>query len=264
VAILSSRNILALYTALIGFLIYSPIIVLVAFSFKQGAGISFPYEAVTLQWYAEFLNDSSMVSALFRALELAVGTTIITTILCIMTALALRRQFAGRDQMFYILLLGIIIPGVIYGIGADLMYHQAGIVLTLWTALPVQVVWCLPWGIILMLVRFDPELLTLEQAAASLGAGPLRVLREVTFPLISPQIMSAALFAFTLSFGELARSLFTVGGPPTLPMLIYSIVQNKPATPKHFAYGTTVTVASLLLLMLMGILLTRGPKRKVF
>jgi ABC-type spermidine/putrescine transport system permease subunit II len=135
----------------------------------------------------------------------------------------------------------------------------------MWTVLPIQVVWTLPFGLILMLARFDPALVLYEQAAATLGASRLKVLREITFPLIYPQIMAAALFSFTLSLGELMRSVFLCSSAaPLLSVLVYSVVANQPATPKFYALGTVVASLSIILLLIAGIFMIKGPGKKMF
>ncbi|MFQ5762146.1 MAG: ABC transporter permease [Candidatus Bathyarchaeia archaeon] len=257
---------LYIYAVLLVIFIYAPVASLFAFSFKLGAHISFPYPGFTLEWYEAFFNDQGLVNALMRSLQVALTTMAITTSLCIVTALALRTRFPGRDVVFYLIMLGIIVPGVVYGVGSAIFFSQyIGVTLSFWTILPVQVVWTLPWGLILMLARFDPELVAYEQAAAALGAPKIRVLREITFPLIFPQIMAAALFAFTLSFSELMRSLFVAGpATPTVAVLMYGVVANQPATPKFYALGTIITMVSILLIAGAGFAMTRGPGKKLF
>lgn len=246
--------------------IWAPIIVLIIFSFKSDASITLPFPAFSLRWYEAFLNDQSLMRGLSQSLRLAVMTMIVTTFICISTALGLRKKFPGRDAVFYIIMLGIIVPGVVYGVGAAIFFGTwLDVTLSIWTVLPIQVVWTLPFGLILMMARFDPALLLYEQAAATLGASRFKILREITFPLIYPQIMATALFAFTLSFSELMRSVYiSSSAHPLLSVLIYSVVSNQPATPKFYALGTVVAAISIALLMGAALIMVKGPGKKVF
>jgi putative spermidine/putrescine transport system permease protein len=73
------------------------------------------------------------------------------------------------------------------------------------------------------LLAVDP---VLEEASQSLRAGPLRTFGLITLPLIWPGILSGAMFAFILSFGELNTALFLTGpGVTTLPIEIFSYLQ---------------------------------------
>jgi len=241
-----------------GFYIYSPIIALVAFSFKSGLGISFPFEGFTLQWYSRLLEDREILAALNRSLQLASVTTVITTPLVTASALTLRRGLLGRDAAFYLIMLGLIVPGSVYGVAAALFYSLINVQQSMWTALPLHVIWVMPFGLIIMLSRFDPLLTSYEQAARVLGCSEWRVFRKVTLPLIYPQVLATALFAFTLSLNELIRSAFVTGLSPTLPVYMFGYLSNKPATPEHYALGTVIVTVSIVLLLTAGFLIAKG------
>ncbi|MFQ5762867.1 MAG: ABC transporter permease, partial [Candidatus Bathyarchaeia archaeon] len=219
--ILSFKLLLAVYTAVMLLFVYSPITSMVFFSFNSGMSISVPFEGFSLRWYTDLFSDTAIIGALSYSLQLAVVNALVTTMLVTLISLVLRKEFHGKDLIFYILMLGVIMPGVILGLGAAIFYDFVGVSTSIWTALPVHVIWALPWGIFIMLIRFDPLLLSYEQAASSLGANNWKVFREITFPQIFPQIMATGLFAFTLSFGDLVRSIFIVGGTSTLPIYIF-------------------------------------------
>jgi spermidine/putrescine transport system permease protein len=62
---------------------------------------------------------------------------------------------------------------------------------------------------------------TLEQAAQDLGASPFRTFTKVTFPLILPGILAAALLAFALSIDDFIITFFNSGSIQTFPLQIY-------------------------------------------
>jgi putative spermidine/putrescine transport system permease protein len=259
-------TITTIIAAIVVVYVWLPIMVLMVMSFKQDASISFPIGRMSLVWYVALLKDTFMMKALLRSVQLGLATMIVTTLLCLTTALGLRKSFPGRNTVFYLVILGMIIPGVVYGIGASIFFGSwVNVTLSMWTVLPIQVVWTLPFGIILMLARFDPALLLYEQAAAAHGASPFKVLREVTLPLILPQLMAAALFAFTLSLGELMRSLFLGSlSHPVLPLLIYGTFASRPMTPEYFSLGTVIACISIALVLGATVLVTRGPNKEIW
>lgn len=263
--IFSTKGLLILYTFLVLLWTYAPIAILVIFSFKAGKAMTFPFEGFSLRWYSILLSKPALISAFLRSVELGVTVMIVVIVVCITTSLALRKPFPGRDILFYMVMLGMVTPGIIYGIGAALLYKMVFNLqkLSLWTALPVHVVWGLPFGVILTLARFDPQLSDYESVARTLGANGWIVFRKITFPLISNQILAAGLFGFTLSFSELMRSLFVLGGPPTLPIYVYSWMGGLSLTPEFYALGTLTVAAAVIMLVLIKVFMGRAYGKRL-
>ena len=93
--------------------------------------------------------------------------------------------------------------------------------------------------------------------------GPIRTFRKITFPLIFPGVLSAMLFAFTLSYDEFSRTLFTAGGELTLPLAIYGTFAVE-IHPNLFAFGVLTTVWSFTLLAVYGVLMALSVRRAKF
>jgi putative spermidine/putrescine transport system permease protein len=93
--------------------------------------------------------------------------------------------------------------------------------------------------------RFDRSY---EEAARDLGASPWQVIRHVVLPIIAPSLIGVALFGFTLSYDEFARTLLTSGSYNTLPLEIFGMTTNV-TTPVLFALGTLTTVFSLIVIL---------------
>ena len=105
--------------------------------------------------------------------------------------------------------------------------------------------------------RFDGSV---EEAAWSLGVSPITTFRKITFPLIFPGVLSAMLFAFTLSYDEFPRTLFSSGREQTLPLAIYSTFSVE-IHPNLFAFGVLTTLFSFALLAVYAILMTLSVRR---
>ena len=258
---------LSLYTALIVLYVYLPIIFLILMSFKSGSSISFPIEGFTLFWYVGpitmglqggFINDPMMMTSLWNSFVVASISMAIGSLLCIGTGLCLRKEFRLKNFVFFLLLLGMMTPGVIHGISTLIVIRVLSIPESPVITALTHVVWAVPFGILLLMPRFDPKLTRYEEAARILGATEWQVFKEITFPLISSPAIGVMLFMFTLSWGELLRSAFvTPVVSPTLPVYIYSQLTSQPQTPKFYAVGTTVAAISIVLMTLSGVLITR-------
>jgi putative spermidine/putrescine transport system permease protein len=213
---------LALYVALFLLFLYGPFLVLGILSFQQGpeGGPQFPIIEWSVFWYKHILGlaPPSRVSplpigiALVRSLTLAGMTMITSTVLGVMAAQAFRRNFRGKTAAFYLIVLGMIVPGVLVGLGSALVATTTGIERHWWTtAFATHVVYTLPFAFLVMLAIFNRFDASVEEAAWSLGVSPATTFRKVTFPLIFPGVLSAMLFAFTLPATNLRARCFRRG-----------------------------------------------------
>ncbi|WP_137291286.1 ABC transporter permease [Natronorubrum halophilum] len=257
---LNTKRLLAAYFVIISLYIYAPMISLIVFSFNSG-GIAPPYQGFTLAWYNELFANSGMITAIWRSIQLALVVTVITTVLGTAAALAYRFEFRGKRAFLYLIILGIITPGIAFSVGSTLFLNEIlGFPRSIWIALPAHVVWTLPFAVIVLLAGFPPNLAQNEQAARVMGASRLTTFREVVLPQIAPTVLGAAVFAFTLSYNEAERGLLLVGRNRTMPMEVFSIASAERATPELFALGSITTAFSFLLLILAGALVTYGSR----
>ncbi len=220
-------------------------------------GTTFPMRSLSLHWYREFLRDSfvdDFKPPMYRSLVLAVICSVTTAGLALAAAQAMRSRFAGSNVFFYLILLGIMAPGILVGLGMAVVARVLGIPLAWYsTTLAVHLVWTLPFGLLLLLAafnRFDREL---EEAALTLGANRWSAFWRITFPLVLPGVIGASLFGFTLSYDEFARSLFATGSEQTLPLIIFAQFDRQ-LQPTLYAIGTTTTVISLGMVGLFALL----------
>jgi putative spermidine/putrescine transport system permease protein len=254
----SVNRVLSVYMVLIAIYIYLPIISVIAFSFNA-AGLSFPFTSVTIEWYVELFNNQSLMQSVVRSLQLAVVVTVITTVLATATALAYRYDFWGQRGLLFLLILGIITPGITYGVGATLFLNEVlAIPKGLWLGIPVHVVWALPFAVIVLLAGFPPTLAENEEAARVMGASNVTIFRKIILPQIAPTVLGAAVFAFTLSYNEGTRGLLLLGDQNTMPLQVFSIAAGTRVTPELFALGSVTTIASTLLLIIAGFLVFAG------
>ena len=266
-----ARFMLAVYTALFILFLYGPLVVLGVLSFQTGpdGGPQFPIVEWSSYWYRHLfgLTPPSRIaplpieSALYRSIALAFMTMVTSTVLGVMAAQAFRRHFKGSGAVFYLIVLGMMVPGVLVGLGMSLVSNAVGVDLHWWgTAFVLHVVYTFPFAFLVMLAIYNRFDSTVEEAAWSLGVSPITTFRKVTFPLIFPGVLSAMLFAFTLSYDEFSRTLFTTGPDLTLPLAIYGTFSVE-IHPNVFAFGVLTTVSSFALLAVYAILMSLSVRR---
>jgi len=253
------RKLLMGYTVLFVIYLYLPMISLIAFSFNAG-GLTFPFTEFTLDWYYQLFSNAKLVSAIQFSLKLAAVTTVITTVLSTAAALAYRQEFRGKRALLYLFILGIIVPGVTYGVSSLLLFQEfLNLSPGFWMAVPVEVVWTFPFGLIILLAGFPPNLAENERAARVMGASPWTVFKQITFPQIWPTILGSALFAFTLAYNETARSILLTGSDSTMSNQVFVITNQISPTPGLFALGTITTIFSTVLLIVAALLIFDIP-----
>ena len=211
--------------------IFLPLVLTTYLSVFDETLISFPPRGYTLAWYGGIIPTfggalrTSLVTALLAtALSIAVGVP---------AAIGLtRRRFRGRGAISTLLLAPLTIPGVAIGLGifvlAVLIEERTELALGGSRGLLVaaHVLITLPWVVRLCLAALANNDRAAEEAAASLGAGPLRVIWRVTLPAMRGGIVAGALFAFIVSFENLEMTLFlTAPGMTTLPIAVLSYLQ---------------------------------------
>ncbi len=266
-----TRWALAVYAALFLVFLYGPFVVMGILSFQQGpeGGPQFPIIEWSTYWYQHVIGiaPASRVAplpvgdALIRSLSLAFATMVVSTILGTLTAQAFRTKFKGSGFVFYLVVLGMMVPGVLLGLGMSLVAAQFGIDRNWWsTAFVLHVVYTFPFAFLVMLAIFNRFDASVEEASLALGVSPRRTFQKVTFPIIFPGILSAMLFAFTLSYDEFPRTLFTGGSQVTMPLAIYGTFSVE-IHPNLFAFGVLTTLFSFALLSVYAILMGLSARR---
>ena len=232
--------------------IFGPMLAMFILSFQgRRGGTSFPMRGVSLHWWRKLIEPSlvgDLQGAMLRSIILALVVMVVTAVLSTMLAMAFRKQFSGSTLLFYTIMAGIMVPGVLLSLGLATLLKQAGISPAWWTSgLGVHVVWTLPFGFLVMMAVFNRFDASLEEAARDMGASEWTVFREVTLPLILPGVVAAGLFGFTLSYDEFARTTLLAGEYNTLPLDINASMTQR-IRPTLFALGTASTIFSLLMI----------------
>ena len=240
--------ILAAFFALFVLFLYGPTLTILILSFQgPRGGLTFPMNGTSLHWFAELFETQSVGDfggAVQRSLLLAVMVMAATVLLSVSAGLALRRRFIGSSAVLTLSVASLVVPSILVSLGVGLMFSQTGFD-TDWysSAFGAQLTWTLPFGLLIMLAVFNRFDRSWEEAGRDLGATPWQVFWHVVLPIIAPSVVGIALFGFTLSYDEFARTLLTAGSDNTLPLEIFGMTTNI-TTPVLYALGTVTTAVS--------------------
>lgn len=216
-----------LFSVLMYFFMYLPILVLAFYSFNSSA-YSAEWQGFTWDWYLRLLRDTRIITALQNSLIVAlcaVGTSaVIGTLMAVGMA---RYQFPGKTLYRGISYSPLIIPDIAIAVATLVFLATVAVPLSLWTIVAAHVVFCLAYiGIVVAsrLANLDPHL---EEAALDLGATPVQAFIKVLLPQLVPGIVAGCLLAFVLSMDDFLIASFTAGnGATTLPMEIFSRIRT--------------------------------------
>jgi putative spermidine/putrescine transport system permease protein len=247
-----SFYILACVFGLYVLFLYGPTITIAILSFQgPGGGLTFPMRGVSLNWFHELFQQQAVGDiwgSFRRSFALGLMVMVTTVVVSVMGGLAFRRKFRGSGLLFYLVITALVIPSILVSLGVGLVFTQGHLPIHWATSgFGAQLTWTLPFGLLVMFAVFNRFDKSYEEAARDQGASPWQTIRHVVLPIIAPSLFGVALFGFTLSYDEFARTLLTAGSYNTLPLEIYGMTTNV-TTPVIFALGTLTTVFSLFII----------------
>jgi len=237
--------VLAAFFAVFVIFLYGPLSSIVILSFQgPSGGLTFPMNGTSVHWFANLFQQQAVGDfggSFSRSLRLGLMVMVTTTVIALLAGLAFRRRFVGATPLFYLTVSSLVVPSILVSLGIGVSFQQAG-VRPAWysSAFGAHLTWTLPFGVLIMLAVFNRFSPAYEEAARDLGASPWQTFRHVVLPMILPMLVGVALFGFTLSYDEFARTMMTAGTYNTLPLEIYAMTTNV-TTPVLYALGTVTT-----------------------
>ncbi len=257
-----SKELFTLYGILFFGFIYLPLITIVILSFNSNPINMLIWNEFTFDWYKSIFGYSTkldedaiylestdqLISSVKNSLIVSFTTTIISTTIGTMTAVALAR-FRFRFKSFYraLIFLPMMIPDIVLGIGLLIYFVTIGIKLSLISIIIGHCTFLSSYVFIVVSARIAGMNETLEEASFDLGASRITTFRRITLPLIAPGIIGGALLAFITSLDDLVITYFIAGvDSTTLPVFIYGIMRRG-IKPEINAIATLMIVVSLLI-----------------
>lgn len=254
-----ARLVAWLLTAAILVFMLAPLAVVVGASLSESQFISFPPGELSLRWYGAVLGDTAYLDAAGTSLTLALLTTATATLVGTPAAIAIaRRRFRGAEALSGLFLSPLILPTIIFAIGLLIVFSRyAGgpSFVALWLGHSVITLPYVVRTVVAVLADSDPAL---EEAARTMGAGPLQRYWYVVLPQAASGIAAGAFFAFNISFDEAVVALFLRSpGLETLPLRIYGQLEFSP-DPSVAAVSTIMMLLTVLALVAIDRLLGIG------
>jgi spermidine/putrescine transport system permease protein len=249
------RVLIWLYISLVLVFLYVPMIPPIIFSFAPGEVAE---GRATLRWYAEMWNSPELNAAIGTTLELGIIVAVVTPILALLAAMAIRELKIPR-LVLMLVLLPLFIPGVSMGLATALFFRLLGLPSSLFTIAIVQILWALPFATLVVLTAmstFDPVYL---EAAYMSGANRLRSFLDVELPLIRSGVSGAATFSLILSFNETIRTSLVQGPENTVQTYIWSTYKQIGLSPTLYALMSLLILLSMVLVI---IYLLAGVRRE--
>jgi putative spermidine/putrescine transport system permease protein len=241
--------------------LYAPMVLMGVLSFQGPFGsITFPFQGpFSTEWWRSLWDANvpgshadEIRAAGIQSLKISAAAGGVVAILAFTLSMGFRRRFRGEGVAFYIIMLALMTPGFLLGLGIQLFWAFVEQPTSLWkTALGANVIWGIPFGFLVMLAiwnRYDERV---EEAARDLGADRKRTFREVTLPLVWTGVFGAFLFGFTLAWNDYDRTILLVSGDETqtLPLQIAGLTFTAAIRPDLYALGTGTTLVSIVAIL---------------
>ncbi len=207
----------------------APVLVVMLMSFNQGGKRGYDFRGFTLDNWADMCAPNGMCSSVLLSIQIALLATLVATALGTLMAFAMvRHRFRGRAAANLMVFLPMASPEIVLGASLLALFVNAGFAgqLGFWTVFVAHVMFCLSFVVITVKARLSGMDPRLEQAAADLYANEWQTFWRVTFPLVLPGIVAAALLSFSLSFDDFIITNLNSGQSVTFPMFVWGSAQR--------------------------------------
>lgn len=244
---------LKVFTFAIFTLIYGPIIVMILFSFNSSRFLG-SWTGFTTSWYIQLFQSPHVWEAFYNSVVLAALTAVFSVIFGILAAYAMvRYSFQGKGVIDSLLYIPIIIPEIAEALTLLLFYLWVGLGFSLGftTVLLGHIAYDISYCYVVLRARLIGFDRSLEEAAKTLGASEIQTFFRITLPLLMPGVLAASLLAFTLSYDDFYKTVFTTGPEfETLPLRIWAMARKGGVTPELNALTTIALGISMSLALL--------------
>jgi spermidine/putrescine transport system permease protein len=213
---------LPVYTALALIFLLIPIAYTFIFSFNNSIKSNISWRGFTFNNWLDVCNAQDVCAAFGNSILIGVVATVLATTLGTMIAIALvRYRFRFRSAISLLLFLPMATPEVVLGAGLASEFLGAGVEKGLATIIIAHTMFCISFVVVTVKARVSSLDPALEEAGRDLYGSPSQVFWRITFPLLLPGIIAAALLSFALSFDDFIITNFNSGSTATFPKFVY-------------------------------------------
>ena len=244
------KNLVGIIAILVLVYLFIPIAVIMVLSFNKPDGkFNVAWNQFSLDAWQNLCGVPGVCQSFVMSIQIGVLATLAGTILGTMIAFALvRYRFRGRSTTNLLIFLPMATPEVVLGSSLLALFLNLAFPLGFWTVTIAHIMFIISFVVVTVKARLQGMDPRLEEAARDLYADPKATFRYVTFPLVLPGILGAALLGFSLSFDDYIISAFNAGTLVTFPIYIWGAAQRGIPVQVN-ALATLVFVLSLLVVL---------------
>jgi spermidine/putrescine transport system permease protein len=222
------RHLVAFAALVVLLYLLIPNIVVAVFSFNDPVGkFNYNWSRFSTDAWANPCASPGICESVGLSLRIGVTASLVATVLGTMVAFALGRyRFRGRAGTNLLIFVPMATPEVVMGSSLLTLFLMLGIPSGGRAILIAHIMFCLSFVVVTVRARLQGMDSRLEQAAMDLYATEAQAFWKVTFPLVFPGILSAALLAFALSFDDFIVTNFNSGQTVTFPMYVWGVAQR--------------------------------------
>jgi len=256
--------------AFIFLFLIGPILIIIPLSFNVQPYFTFTPEMLSLdaagystRWYEEFFASEEWMRSIKNSFSVAIASTILATSLGTLAALGLSRpEMPYRALIMSILISPMIVPLIISAAGMFFFYSSVNLAGTFLGLILAHTALGIPFVVITVTATLSGFDHSLTRAAAGLGANPREVFFKIMLPLVTPGVISGALFAFITSFDEVVVAIFVAGVEQrTIPLQMWGGIREQ-ISPTILAVATILVAISILLLTFLELIRRRSEKQR--
>ena len=239
------------YFVIMTIVLLVPLLIVIATSLSASRLVVFPPDGISLRWYSAFFQDSSWMNAVWNSIVIAVGASVLSTVIGVSAALGIRGLPTEKSvPLIVITQLPLLLPPVVLAITLIPFLSMVGVYQTYWGVIIAHSLWGIPMVFFIMigvLRRFD---WTVYEAAMDLGASKPQAFFEIVLPGIKTGVLAGALVAFIVSLQEFVMALFLTGtNTRTLPVQTWTSLRQ--TLEPTVSVASTVLIASLFGMLLL-------------
>ncbi|MDD2818979.1 MAG: ABC transporter permease [Candidatus Nanopelagicales bacterium] len=241
--------------------LFLPIAVVIAFSFNNPSSkFNLSWNEFSLDAWTQICGVPGVCSSFVTSIEIGLISTLFATVLGTMIAFALvRYRFKGRSSTNLLIFMPMATPEIVMGSSLLALFLNLSFPLGSLTVMIAHIMFIISFVVVAVKARLQGMDPRLEEAARDLYASPSATFRYVTFPLVLPGILGAALLGFSLSFDDFIISFFNAGTLVTFPIYIWGAAQRG-IPPQVNALASIVFIAALLIVLTAQLIAWRKRK----
>jgi putative spermidine/putrescine transport system permease protein len=244
------------------FFLIAPVLLLIPMSLGSAEIIEFPPSKIGIDQYRKFFSHPAWQTAVLNSLQVAVGTSILSTTIGLLASLALVwGRFKGKGLINAFILSPMIVPLIVMALAFYISLSKLGMLGTKLGLILAYTPLTLPFSVLPISATLRGFDRSLEHAALNLGANRFQTFTKITFPIIRPGILTGAIFAFMIAFDEVVIALFICGSTAvTLPKKMWDVIRYE-IEPMLPAISTLLLLLAAFILVLIGVLQKRMARR---